>query len=358
MGQSFCLIAPHRRRRLGWRGKLGEVLFDGTAFQLVPFFARPVVHVEDTDEPLVIQGKVIPRKKRRRVDSSSASHAARPPLLQLPNEIHHLIFDSLDIKGVFILGITCQQFWDIARFKIKQYFASYLGRLAGTPVVCVGDGTDRGGNVIYPQGLLSSKDVRELQEGLDVDELEDGLPDECANKPINLYDVAFNRYRVYRSDGGSFPSKLLHICLEYIHKDPCPDDMLGVSHPTLSDFYPKSQEWVLRNLTTREFVLPTAVALQKKHIKGPLINVLGFGEVILSRVCWSTDDFTSMGWEGIHRGVWAGHSLDIVPSTYLDSGGPWKDISDEVSREIAEIWKSEYGEDWRNVISDNRPRYW
>jgi hypothetical protein len=34
----------------------------------------------------------------------------------------------------------------------------------------------------------------------------------------------------------------------------------------------------------------------------------------------------------------------------LNNEGSWKDISDEVAKEIAEIWKSKYGEDWRNQL--------
>jgi hypothetical protein len=55
---------------------------------------------------------------------------------------------------------------------------------------------------------------------------------------------------------------------------------------------------------------------------------------------------------GIHQGVWAGHMLDIVPLDALndDIDNPWKDISNEVVEEIAAIWKSEYGENWRDII--------
>ncbi len=44
---------------------------------------------------------------------------------------------------------------------------------------------------------------------------------------------------------------------------------------------------------------------------------------------------------GIHQGVWAGHMLDIVPFDASDNDDSWKDISDEVTKDIAEIWKSE-----------------
>jgi hypothetical protein len=55
---------------------------------------------------------------------------------------------------------------------------------------------------------------------------------------------------------------------------------------------------------------------------------------------------------GIHQGVWAGHMLDIVPFDDLnyDIDSPWKNISNEVAEEIAAISKSEYGENWRDLL--------
>ena len=40
-----------------------------------------------------------------------------------------------------------------------------------------------------------------------------------------------------------------------------------------------------------------------------------------------------------------------MPFDALNNDNFWRDISDEVAKEIAEIWKSEYGEDWRNELS-------
>ncbi len=58
--------------------------------------------------------------------------------------------------------------------------------------------------------------------------------------------------------------------------------------------------------------------------------------MILSRVCWSTNESISMPARGgIHQGVRAGHVLDIVPFDVLDNDGSWKDISDEVMKDIA-----------------------
>ena len=75
-------------------------------------------------------------------------------------------------------------------------------------------------------------------------------------------------------------------------------------HPELLEFYPSDQLWILRNLTTREYVRAVAIALTSEHIHGPEIDLVGFGEVILSRVCWSTSPPVARTYDGnIHRGI-------------------------------------------------------
>ena len=65
-----------------------------------------------------------------------------------------------------------------------------------------------------------------------------------------------------------------------------------------------------------------------------------------------------MKYEGdIHRGVWAGDRFDIITIDQFklaDGEKEWKDVSDEVAKEVTEIWGSEYGEKWlEHRISTN-----
>ncbi|OAX79158.1 hypothetical protein ACJ72_06523 [Emergomyces africanus] len=336
MGQYFLLIAPHYREKLSWGGKLGEILFDGSADSLVRLFARPIIPTKYEEEdtrntrpPIksTSQKQLIPQKRPRQ--SSNPIDMPKSRLLQLPNEIHKIIIDLLDTESVFLLGLSCSHFWTLARPEIARYFASYLGPWAGTPVIC---------------------ELDELGEGLEVDELEDGMPEEYAEKPVNLYRLADTRYEIVTSVSSTFPFDLFKLALDLKYKWSCPADIIQVTNPETSSFYTYREEWVLRNLTTHEFVRPSAIALDQKLIHGPFIERLGYGEVILSKICWSTHDFTSVPGNPLNQGAWAGHALDIVPATYLDDENPWKDISDKVAEEIAEIWQSTYGENWRNEL--------
>ena len=122
----------------------------------------------------------------------------------------------------------------------------------------------------------------------------------------------------------------------------------------LSDFCPKDQPWILRNLTTQEYVRSEAIAIKPEDIHGPNIDVLGFGEFIWSRICWSTEASCSYNFEAeICRGPWAGHRFDI---TTLDrhnqgalKGTEWKDVSEEIADWVEKLWSEVYGSNWREI---------
>jgi hypothetical protein len=59
-------------------------------------------------------------------------------------------------------------------------------------------------------------------------------------------------------------------------------------------YYLQDQQWILRNLTTKQFVRSDAIALKSEFIHGPNINGLGFGGVVTSRIRRSTSSSTSM----------------------------------------------------------------
>lgn len=118
-------------------------------------------------------------------------------------------------------------------------------------------------------------------------------------------------------------------------------------------FFPEYEPWTLRNLTTKEYVRADKLAISKEFIHGPHIDVIGFGEVVILRTCWSTIPIGDRGKVSeMHRGKWAGHRLNITTTPrHKEEVGEaqkeWKDVSIEVRREIAYLWKREFGPDWR-----------
>ena len=261
----------------------------------------------------------------------------------LPVELHRLIFYELSVEDRFFLGLTSQYFWDIARKLIGEFYASFVGTWAGESIICVGDYLDP---IDLPPGMLTKNEETELQSGFDEDDYEsddsDSFWKENVGKPINLYSMAGIRYNTIGIGLGIYPT-LLRAGIKYgLHK--LPKVAWEVMDPKLSTFYPKSRSWVLRNLTTQEYVRSESISREEVNgDNGPHIGKPGFGEVILSRICWSARDELGNGLK--HRGEWAGHRLDIVTLDRFEQEKKlgdmkWKDVSEEVASEFSKVWGS------------------
>jgi hypothetical protein len=93
--------------------------------------------------------------------------------------------------------------------------------------------------------------------------------------------------------------------------------------------------WVLRDLTTREFVR-CRPGESPRGVRGYVDCGDGrvkvrVDDVLLLRICWTTvrgeDDREGLG---IYRGKWAGHCFDIVPWEWLEREEGWRDCMEEV----------------------------
>ena len=297
------------------------------------------------------------------------------PFESLPIEIHRLIFSFLgDYADMFCLSLVDLYFWRIGRQELKQEILSGLCPLADKALICLG--SDSSANSLdIPAGLLTADELEELQGGLDSDDDEDScMWVSCgSDRPVSLYELAQERYD-YSAQAPWFtyywPNIYFHFrtCgrdITFLSKfaeenlkafpEPERSQVLALAAPKLEEFYPKSKKWVLRNLTTREFVTADAIAQKPGFIEGLQIKFLGFGEAVLSKICWSSNPDSTLKCElPLHRGAWAGHRLDIVTTEkfQMESGeggtDKWKDVSDEVTTELGAIWESGYGKDWVN----------
>jgi hypothetical protein len=270
-------------------------------------------------------------------------------LVNLPTELLEEIISRLDIGSLFCLA-TCSQFlFYLCRNRIVSILKSQCGHLAGTSLVCVGGYLDADD---YPPGMDWQSKMEELQK-----EFRDGpgtrhLGSEKP-EPALLYDVAQDFARIEKPNGSlayeSMPSEQFNefiLCLDNLphanQKDL--DFLLNFDHRW---FYINSPDWVLRNLTTKEFVRRSVVA---HGSNGPFTcGGVGLGEVLLSRICWSSDPSAAMSCEGIHRGIWAGHKFDITLMEAFEGEVGWKDVSESMHDEITGIWQREYGDDWEKA---------
>ncbi|KAL7894799.1 hypothetical protein HDV64DRAFT_258513 [Trichoderma sp. TUCIM 5745] len=402
MGQRFQLTAPRAKKALPWGGKLGEILFDGSAKVLVHLLAIPVrppkplsvsrpvpsipaqpqddhrvaqVAVDDAPQEIGVESRVkrkadgevlagSPRnRKLARTEDSKTGRSVT--IFDLPAEVHHLIFDSCDfIEDIICLGLTTRYFWAFAREYLHDYYTPFLGRWAGENIVCVGDYVERGD---FPPGLFSVEEANDLRQKTfeePFDEDDDDDDDDYDLPPVFHPKEPFTLYHFTsptisdmekRLNLWSMSSDIHLLCRERsIYDDAAFRLTSSEMLITESTYFPRDQPWILRNLTTKEYVRSEAIALRPEYIRGPDIDVLGFGEVVLSRICWSTSDSVSMAdTSNISRGVWAGHRFDITTvARHRDETkeADWRDVSQEVASEIAGIWESNYGPDWRETI--------
>ncbi|EXU96961.1 hypothetical protein X797_009878 [Metarhizium robertsii] len=226
-------------------------------------------------------------------------------ILDLPTEIILQVFKEVDcMKDLICLGLARRSFWAIARQRLHDYYMSLWGKWAGENIVYVGEYTQPG----------------------DEQKMELCIRDAS----IRLYEACKNRDK---SHDPAFKLAYSEIV--------CED----------STYFPENESWILRNLTTKEFIRSEAIAIKPEYIHGPFIEYLGFHEVIVSRASWSTFSPTAMADPTeITRGVWAGHRFDITTLARhnLDpQATEWRDVSEEVAKEIASIWRDNHGPNWR-----------
>ncbi|KIM96930.1 hypothetical protein OIDMADRAFT_169714 [Oidiodendron maius Zn] len=354
MGQYWEITAPNLRQSLPVKDgfKLGEMLFDGTPSRLVPFLVTPLRASNLCPPKNITYAEQLEVKAyTKRPHSGDCVQRPTFPMMRLPVEAHYLIFESLDLVSMLYLGLTNQYFWNL--FKeffpqfIKRSVTSCLGAWAGTNVIVVGDYADD-----LPDGLLTDAISKEMEEG---------IKDGSEMRPATLYDLSSIRYQTCVPIDQIFDERLPNL-LDLGKKNTKDDgrgprDIEDIVSLRLTDFLQDEQLWVLRNLSTYEYVRAEAIALKPEYIHGPFLDYIGFGEVIMSRASWSSDPSCAMGYDrDITRGVWAGDRFDIVPLRCLADGNDkqkWIDISDKVVRKIADIWDSEFGSNWR----EDFPKY-
>ncbi|KAK4243062.1 hypothetical protein C7999DRAFT_45039 [Corynascus novoguineensis] len=376
MGQSFRLAAPRAKMSLRWGYRLGEMLFDGSAKALVPLLAVPlgphntvcvskagpspigqsqsdrcVAHMAAGDSHEIWIGKRSKRKADGEMLAGSRQRHKRAKAKDGDHErdiIPPITFSNLSsIEDVICLGLASRYFWAIGRDYVHDYYTSFLGRWAGRNIVCVGEDVKPGD---FPPGLFSAEEVDELCQRTTDIPYDDEYPDDVAFPavPFTLYHFTFPSISNMEGECDlKTESQLIYFqCRDEGRRSDKPKD------PAFELAY--SDICVTESTYFPEFVRSEAIALKPEFIHGPSIDVLGFGEVVMSRICWSTSSYVSMyDTSNISRGVWAGHCFDITTlARHGDEtrGAEWKDVSEEVASEIAGIWEAEYGPDWRETV--------
>ncbi|KAJ7505828.1 hypothetical protein B0H11DRAFT_1851065 [Mycena galericulata] len=350
MGQYWKLLNLDRRQTYGSWGKLGEWFFDGAPNCLNGPLRTPT-KLPDCDSlifpfkpgaPFLDQwgpsGEpetyYFPKPAPRRLNVLA--------LVNLPVETIHEIFSSIDdLADVFCLSMTCQFLWDIGRRDIYRRVAIMAASYswAGDRIICVGDylrTKDLPANVLTPEEeeeflTTMPEDEEYLEE--DGDRCLYSYPfDEISRRRgrFTMDDVLINHGIFKRFICNWRSLNILRSLCDFEYETPVPTELA-----------------VLRNLSRHQYVTESALTAWREGVQAKIeaVKDVGFGDIVFSRICFSTDPSVSMAYDGdIHRGVWAGDRFDLVTSDWLEGldDAAWMDVSDEVLKEVEAIWRSEY----------------
>ncbi|KAJ7162924.1 hypothetical protein C8R46DRAFT_1281040 [Mycena filopes] len=335
MGQSWKVINLDKRVSFGVWGKLGQFLFglpDGLAksiggsipdrdTMLLPFRPGEVSEEGDEDYP--------PVRFSKPATQSTAL------LLSLPVELIHEVYLELELfADVMCFSVTCQTLWAIGGDHVYRHIIARATPYswAGDRVLCVGEHLHNGH---IPAGLLTSEEQDELLwDGLEVVTLFHYPFEQISSRGFQEYDVCQGDFR--KRLGYGKERRILYKLCNF-------DSPEGLPLPTV----------VLRNLSQQQYVCESALlALKSKHAAsgralGRELAQVGLGEILMTRICLSSDPSASLAWDGaINRGVWAGDRFDTVDEEEFLRGavdGAWKDVSGEVLKDLEAIWAAEFG---------------
>ncbi|KAL6893422.1 hypothetical protein GGI43DRAFT_185132 [Trichoderma evansii] len=338
--ENFKTVAPRAKLAEPGGGPLGVMLFNGSARSLVRRLAIPV-----KPEPVWIPPALgLHRPPRHRPT----------PLANLPAELHLRITEYIEaIEDVLSVGLACPPFRGIVRERLQEHFRLLFGRWANLQIVCMGEGV---GIYDYPPGVFSDEELAAIRRQHEINNQRRAGAYIIGAEP-RFYDFTKSHISNFQREP-CLKHEIFRLRDYLAARRWCTSaDMvdLGLRPRSDREFFPTDEPWILRNLTRKQFVRAEAIALNPEFIHGLDVDILGFGEVLLSRICWSLlppldiEDPTN-----ICRGVWAGHRFDITTlARHQREAGEedeWIDVSNEVAEEIAAIWGSNLGADWREFL--------
>lgn len=104
---------------------------------------------------------------------------------------------------------------------------------------------------------------------------------------------------------------------------------------------PQMENPTLRNLSKKEYARGEVLeAAQDGKDRDYGFGALRIGDLVVFRICWSSDGYGNMTNARLAPGEWAGDCFDIVEFADADLSG-WKDVSASLVQEVAKIYRDE-----------------
>jgi len=239
-----------------------------------------------------------------------------------------MIFEQITSLGDCIcLAVTSAGFWEVGRRHLKALMLEKRCSWAGDRIICLGDYCRPGHN---PENVLTEEEIKILkhvksQKG-------DNVPDQDAIAST-AYTTSLYNWADSFSDrtGASFSRDLLLRIRNQL--SPAEHRLLSkltvLEDPAMDD----TKTLVLRNLTEQVYIRGDVLQTFAEEQVQEYGTSVGFGEVVISNICWSADPSSSMRSGGdITQGRWAGHRFDITTLDMVENDEEleWMDASDDI----------------------------
>lgn len=358
MAQHYQLTSLDAREVRLDRKSPEDWLFNGPVPELINFLSVPVVPslpIEDIDPSSTITGQ-----KRKRSLSDNTSYQKRQKIQRqdalpktptgyltistLPTEVIGAIFYLLTMDDTLRLASASRKLWKIGWYFMDKKLMGFMSPWAGHRLACFGEVVED-----YPPGMLYKDEEVELSKGLDSDS--DSESNTNAGELINLSTLIEDRYE--KAEFGlllnTIASSLRGIALNEMPTMPTSAKsrifaFTDFTPHSNSQFFPDNHQWVLRNLTTHEFVRASALTGNLAQ-PGRHMPSLGFEHIILSRIFWSSSsEGSAINGMDISRGDWAGHRLEITTlDRHRADEERWRDVGEEAVEGLQELWRESGG---------------
>ena len=272
-------------------------------------------------------------------------------MLSLPNELLLQIttyepFRSLELTVAF--AITCQRLFELTRDSVEHARDCCAAPWAFCRVVCLGDYAEYED---VPKTLYTAAELAVIEEKCkngnkdEVDTTYGGIHmlgiDSCE---LRLGAYEYQNPRLWRDETNEWLARFTKADRKRF------DALMAITYPDRAD-------WVLANLSKKEYVRASEIAKLARRPDDPqpfLPNCFpDLGHALLTRIAWSSDNSLSMGsnevTENLHRGKWVGDKMCIVTLDRL-MAAEYADISTTVVRDLIYCCKADYGERWLEAI--------
>ncbi|KUJ18681.1 uncharacterized protein LY89DRAFT_502146 [Mollisia scopiformis] len=240
----------------------------------------------------------------------------------LSNELIDMVIDNISTSDddLIALGLTCQGFWDSIVHRVQRRCIDNVAPWAGQKIALLGSWSTS------------------LPPPLEANDLALKLVDD-ADYHVNRH-TSRSLFCLFFDEGATLQTTKsrqevwLKLVDKHLPDSGVPDwrwEDLREQFREL-DLFPIDRDWILRNLTTHEYVSASFVSAGDRDSKIRLVDIL------LSQICWTNVPSLWGGHlEGLHEGAWAGHAFDIVTVDVLVKEGgkmAWKDVTDDVVEKV------------------------